>query len=392
MLLEICLFDAYGACFEYNEPNYIRKYNTLEGYVPHQQHPGVRPGQYTDDGQMSIGVGEVMLENDDPTALTFANKFVDGFHRDQRYGYAGRFYEFLCKTKSGEEFLQNIMPVSEKSGAAMRAGVLGLLANKEQMLHWCEQQAIITHNSNGGILSAKAASLMVHYFYHVGGHHTDLAHYLEQELPEYKWTKPWRGKVSVLGINCVHAAVTAIVENDNAADILKQCISYTGDVDTVAAIAGGPVSVARSIKQNLPQVLFDGLENGTYGRDYVKALDVKLLNKFPATFQPENYLIDIDGTICEDIRNEESERYPTAKVYKGAVAYVNGKYDQGHRITFFTARESKDREVTMLWLNQHGFKFHQLIMDKPRSLHGHYRWVDNVPVTGVLFKGSYEGL
>lgn len=104
----------------------------------------------------------------------------------------------------------------------------------------------------------------------------------------------------------------------------------------------------------------------------------------------KNYLIDIDGTVCDDIRNEDWHLYPTAKVYEGAVAFVNALYDAGHYITFFTARESKDREATMLWLNKHGFRYHHLIMDKPRSLHGDYCWIDNKPVAGVLFQGSYE--
>lgn len=103
-----------------------------------------------------------------------------------------------------------------------------------------------------------------------------------------------------------------------------------------------------------------------------------------------NYLIDIDGTISEDIPNEESWRFKDAYVIQGAVEWVNGLYDQGHYITFFTARESKDREVTFNWLTEKGFKFHKLLMDKPRG--GNYIWVDNHKVTGVLFTGSYGDL
>ena len=33
----------------------------------------------------------------------------------------------------------------------------------------------------------------------------------------------------------------------------------------------------------------------------------------------KNYLIDIDGTICDDIPNEEPERMLTAKVYPDAL-------------------------------------------------------------------------
>ena len=50
----------------------------------------------------------------------------------------------------------------------------------------------------------------------------------------------------------------------------------------------------------------------------------------------KNYLIDIDGTICDDIPNEEPERMLTAKVYPDALITLNGWYDEGHIICFFT--------------------------------------------------------
>lgn len=280
MLLEIGVFDSYGACFEYNDPRYVAEHNTLKDYVPHFNHPGIKPGQYTDDTQMSIAIAEVML-TDAWTTEVLADKFVECFRRDPRQGYAGRFYEFLLKTKSGKEFLANIMPVSEKSGAAMRAGPIGLIKDKQQVKHMAEYQARITHNSDGGVLSAQAASLMVHYFYHLHGSHKQLAQYLVKELPEYKWSDKWRGKVSVLGLNCVHAAVTAIVENTSMSSILKHCVAYNGDVDTVAAIAGAAASVAADIKQDIPQILIDKLENGQYGRDYLRSLDAQLFAKYP---------------------------------------------------------------------------------------------------------------
>ena len=52
----------------------------------------------------------------------------------------------------------------------------------------------------------------------------------------------------------------------------------------------------------------------------------------------KNYLIDIDGTICDDIPNEEPERMATAKIYPDALVILNKWYDEGHYITFFTSR------------------------------------------------------
>ena len=43
----------------------------------------------------------------------------------------------------------------------------------------------------------------------------------------------------------------------------------------------------------------------------------------------KNYLIDIDGTICDDIPNEEPERMETAELYDDALETINGWYNEG---------------------------------------------------------------
>ena len=58
----------------------------------------------------------------------------------------------------------------------------------------------------------------------------------------------------------------------------------------------------------------------------------------------KNYLIDIDGTICDDIPNEEPERMESAKLYPDALDTLNNWYNAGHYITFFTSRLEEHRE------------------------------------------------
>jgi|TARA_R110000803_G_scaffold73447_1_gene137290 hypothetical protein len=105
------------------------------------------------------------------------------------------------------------------------------------------------------------------------------------------------------------------------------------------------------------------------------------------------YLIDIDGTVCEDIKNEDSHLYPTAKHYPDSLELLNKWYDEGNVITFFTAREEKDRVVTETWLNEIGFKYHNLITDKPRIKDGQtYHWIDNRPVKATTYLGEWTEL
>lgn len=104
----------------------------------------------------------------------------------------------------------------------------------------------------------------------------------------------------------------------------------------------------------------------------------------------KNYLIDIDGTICDDIPNEQPERMETAELYPEALVTLNKWFDEGHIITFFTSRTEEHREVTERWLNKHGFKYHGLLMGKPRG--GNYHWVDNHMVRATRYEGRFTDL
>jgi len=104
----------------------------------------------------------------------------------------------------------------------------------------------------------------------------------------------------------------------------------------------------------------------------------------------KNYLIDIDGTICDDIPNEEPERMATAQLYPEALITLNKWFDEGHIITFFTSRTEEHRAVTEQWLKENGFKYHGLLMGKPRG--GNYHWVDNHMVRATRYTGRFTDL
>ena len=104
----------------------------------------------------------------------------------------------------------------------------------------------------------------------------------------------------------------------------------------------------------------------------------------------KNYLIDIDGTICDDIPNEEPERMATAEVYPDALVTLNKWYEQGHVIFFFTSRTEEHRAVTEAWLKQHGFNYHGILFGKPRG--GNYHWIDNHIVKATRFRGKFTDL
>jgi uncharacterized HAD superfamily protein len=104
----------------------------------------------------------------------------------------------------------------------------------------------------------------------------------------------------------------------------------------------------------------------------------------------KNFLIDIDGTICDDVPNEEPERMGTVLPYPDALRIINKWYEEGHIITFFTSRTEAHREITEEWLQRHQFKYHALLTNKPRG--GNYHWIDNHIVKATRFKGKFTDL
>jgi len=129
-----------------------------------------------------------------------------------------------------------------------------------------------------------------------------------------------------------------------------------------------------------------------------KENDIKLINKLEdgqhispvLPDEVKNYLIDIDGTICDDIPNEEPERMETAALFDDALETINHWYQEGHIITFFTSRIESHRVVTEKWLKSNGFKYHGLLMGKPRG--GNYHWIDNHIVRATRYEGKFTNL
>jgi ADP-ribosylglycohydrolase len=275
VLLELAIGDAYGAGFEYAHADMIHRYNDLSCYRKHPRHP-IQPGSYTDDTQMSLAIAEAIVSGEAWTPAMLAHKFVEVFQRDPREGYATGFFRFLLHVRDGEQFLREIKPTSEKSGAAMRAAPIGIYPSLSLVIERCTLQAALTHNTPNGINSAVVAALMTHYFLYRLGPKKDLGTFLEEQVSG-QWATPWRGQVQSQGWMSVRAAVTALTRSHTMSNLLKACIQFTGDVDTVAAIALAAGSCSIEIAQDLPAHLFETLENGQYGRDYIQRLDTQLM-------------------------------------------------------------------------------------------------------------------
>ena len=251
MLVELAIGDAYGSGFE-----------------------------YADDTQMSLAIVELILSDADWTPINIANKFVECFKRDWRDGCARGFQKFLEKIKTGQEFLEKINPKSDKSGGAMRATPIGLLKDQSEVIKKATAQAKLTHDTPDGIAASQASALLAFGCKTMNPKYLGI--YLDKLIPGYDWDADWSGKVKSRGWMSVRAAVTAIKRNNKLATLLEDCINFTGDTDTVATIALGSASLSSHYINDIndEHPLYSGLEDGVYGKEYLKLIDQKILDKF----------------------------------------------------------------------------------------------------------------
>jgi ADP-ribosylglycohydrolase len=285
MFIEAAIGDAFGGGFEYVSAKIVKEYGDKLEYRRHPRHAGIKDGSYTDDTQMALAIAEAMLENDPWTPRTLSKRFVDVFKRDERTGYSRGFYDVLTNVKDGNELLQVVDGNSDRSGGAMRAWPIGLYSQIPEVISKATIQASITHCSTLGIHAAIASALTTHYFCYKLGQKADLGAFINryaihhEDLGEGAWASPYVGKVGAQGWMSVKAAITALIASNKMSELLTKCIQFTGDVDTVACIALAAGSLSVEIEQDLPQTLYDGLENGPYGKEYIVELDKRLFSR-----------------------------------------------------------------------------------------------------------------
>jgi hypothetical protein len=104
----------------------------------------------------------------------------------------------------------------------------------------------------------------------------------------------------------------------------------------------------------------------------------------------KNYVIGIDDCICTVKKTRgpiTAKQASEAVEIEGARSWVNKQYDEGNIICFLTTRREKLRSATELWLKNHGFKYHSLIMSKPLAEQYHY--IDDRHVQATTFRGKF---
>lgn len=278
MLMEIGMADAYGVGFEFIKQDKIKEKHTLIKYYD-SSIDDLKAGQYSDDTQMSIAIAEFMLEEIEWNQYNLAKKFLEVFHRElfpngkPRPGYAGGFYNFMMENKTPEDFIANIKNDSIRNGAAMRSVPLSIIKNIEELKEKAKIQAMVTHNSIEGIHSSQAVALIGNYFLYQNGNKENILEYINNELEE-NYINNKTDRVACDAKETIDAVITILESSSSLLEVLDKSIKLGGDTDSVAAIAVGLASLSKQYKSNLPNFLYENLEDGKFGKKYLLAIDV----------------------------------------------------------------------------------------------------------------------
>lgn len=293
MIAEMALADSYALPFEF-VPDTADRVNDLSRFYQHPTYAEMEPGHYSDDTQRSIANARVIL---DPKGsiynpLTYAEEYMATFALDPRPGYSRRYEAFLRESVSNDWSAEDFcLRISRKSsnGSVMGAAVLGFLPKVEEVMLAAASQALSTH-SYAAIPYAQIVAMSAHYTINNIGPLHDLSPWLYRHLADSgKSARDFLadatamlgdnnppGPVTMGASSAVRLMLWALPRYHSLSALAKLAVQVGGDTDSAAAIMVAVASESLEYVDDFPDALWDGLENGPFGRDFLRDIDEQL--------------------------------------------------------------------------------------------------------------------
>lgn len=257
VLLGTAVGDALGVPFETKLANYEPLIAWDGKSFLGSEHHKLKPGQYSDDTQMSLMVAESLLENHGFNPDDLAERYVEWMTSGRARGY-GKTTLFAIKNLiDGKHWSESGIPGSYGNGTAMRAAPFGVYFRNDlqSLVSITKMDSAITHASDEAEAGAIAIALASAYA--VNGDTGDLLDELWQILPDSKvksviysldsliespYITPEQA-LRVIGTKgdvrqTVPAVLYCFLKFDNYHDAVLAAIKAGGDTDTTAAIVG----------------------------------------------------------------------------------------------------------------------------------------------------------
>jgi ADP-ribosylglycohydrolase len=296
VLLGTCIGDALGVPFETKLVNNEELIKWDGKTFLGSAHHNLLPGQYSDDGQMSIMVAESLIQNGfDPGDLS--KRYMEWITSGRARGYGKTTLLAVHNLMSGKHWTISGVPGSYGNGTAMRAAPLGIYFRDDlpALIEAATTDAQITHASD----EAEAGSIAIAFSAALAAQN-DTEKLLErvyEVLPDSKVKSVLYTLGSLVGAahidahsalrvigtkadvrQTVPAALYCFLKFDNYHDAIVAAIKAGGDTDTTAAIVGALFGAKLGMK---------GIDRSFYtveDFDRLVQLDSQLYNRSNGSF------------------------------------------------------------------------------------------------------------
>lgn len=298
VLLGTAVGDALGVPFETKLSNYEPLVAWDGRSFLGSEHHGLKPGQYSDDTQLSLEVAESLIQNHgfDPDDL--AKRYVDWLVSGRARGYGKTTLLAVQNLLAGKHWSESGVPGSYGNGTAMRAAPFGVYFRNDlqSLIAICKMDSGITHASEeaeaGSIAIALAAACAVN------GEKATLLDKLWEVLPDSKVKSlvysldslidspqiTAEQALKIIGTKAdvrqtVPAAIYCFFKFDNYHDAVLASIKAGGDTDTTAAIVGALFGAQLGMS-----AINRDLATSVEGSDRLIELDSQLYNRSNDSF------------------------------------------------------------------------------------------------------------
>lgn len=240
--------DVVGSAFEFTDN------------IPHRFKLFRSVCSFTDDTVLTVAIADALLHG-----RTFADAISDWGSRYTYAGFGGSFREWKKRRKKDPNATNN----SKGNGCGMRVSPVGFFADTiEETMELAKESALLTHNSPEGIAGAQAIAVAVFmakeqrakeeikafiettFGYNLGMSNDGVRKFIGtldsagNTHREREWAK-----------NTCPVAITAFLNSNGYEETIRTAISYGGDVDTIACMAGGIAAAYYGV----PQEIIDGV-------------------------------------------------------------------------------------------------------------------------------------
>lgn len=299
-LTGLAIGDALGMPFETESPLSTRLASWAGDFQSSAFHR-LKPGQFTDDTQMSLAIAEAILEHKFYEPSVVAKKYVAWFTSGDCRGIGNNTRKAMQNLVQGKEWHSAGIEGAQGNGTAMRAAPIGAHQNRgaerlRAAAHWARIDAAITHRDDEAKEGSAAMAVATSHLCAGGKKDSLLTTVLEQvqksrvryaiedvyrairrgdSLGDFLKTREWLlAGVSPHVVQSVPAAFTIFLYSENFEDTVKNAIKMGGDTDSVAAMAGALAGSFYGI-EGIPETLLTPLERAAD----IRAIEMRLLGQ-----------------------------------------------------------------------------------------------------------------